>query len=291
MRMSPRSLSLYLALTRGIGGKTITRVMARNELLGRSPEDFLKLSPESHREEYRLSDRAAQNLALNMEARLPELLEMERRLEGLGVSWVTPADAHYPSVIEEMDPDPPGVLFLYGATRLLEARTVCILASRKTKVGDLDLIERFAEEAVLQGEVVVSGHDRPEYQRAAIVPLRWGAPRILCLDRGMFPVLGETLREEPFRAARLWRYEFDPKTDLVVSPFRPECEFHGVQNQVRDKLVACISRRLIFAQVAEGGNMAKLARLALRCGRDVTVSDRSDNYRELRTLGAHVVSP
>ena len=66
MRISLRSLSLYLALTQGIGGKTITRVMARNELLGRSPQDFLGLSQESHREEYRLSMRAAQNLAENM---------------------------------------------------------------------------------------------------------------------------------------------------------------------------------------------------------------------------------
>lgn len=291
MKLSSRSFSLLLALTKGMGGKSIVRVLARNELLARSPEEFLKLSPEAHREEYRLSAKAALNLATDLPARLTELKELEQKLEGLGVSWVTATDAHYPQLIEEMDPDPPGVLFLYGATKLLAARTVCVLASRNTRPADLDLIEKITEEAVLRGEIVVCGHDRPEYQRAAIVPLRWGAPRILCLDRGLFSALGENLKEEPFRAARLWRYEFDSKTDLVVSPFRPEAGFYGVNNQVRDRVVACLSRKLFFAQIADGGNMSRLARLALKCGREVVVSDRSLNYRELRELGATVFTP
>ncbi len=84
----------------------------------------------------------------------------------------------------------------------------------------------------------MTGHDRPEYQRSAVVPLRWGSPRLLCLDRGLFRVLGEDLRSEAFRAARLWRYEFDASTDLVVSPFRPDSEFIGVNNKVRDRLVS-----------------------------------------------------
>lgn len=289
MNLPRRSFALLLALTPGFGGRSVTRVLARNELLGRSPEEFLRLSPEAWREEYRLTKRAVESLSGDMKGHIARVGEMEKRLGGLGVSLVTAADAHYPAMVEEMDPDPPGVLFLYGNARLLEARTFSVLASRGTMPADLELIERLTEEAVLEGEVLVTGHDRLEYQRSAVVPLRWGSPRILCLDRGLFKVLGDDLRDEAFRTARLWRYEFDPATDLVVSPFRPEADFIGINNKVRDRLVACLSRRLDFVNINPGGNMEALVKMALKAKRKVRVSDRIVGYRAWREVGAGVI--
>ena len=286
MSLPRRTFALHLAMTPGIGGRTVTRVLARNELVGRSSEEFLKLSPEAWQEEYRLTKKSSAALGL---AKLAETKKLEEQLSGLGVSLVTAADAHYPTLVEEFDPDPPGVLFFYGNTKLLEAKTFCVLSSRNSRPADLDLIEKLTEEGVLNSEVLVSGHDRPEYQRSAVVPLRWGSPRILCLDRGLFKVLGDDLKNEAFRAARLWRYQFDPSTDLVVSAFRPNADFIGVNNQVRDRLVASLSRRLDFVIVNAGGNMEKLAKLAMKCGRSVRISDRSVGYRELTTAGAGVI--
>lgn len=290
MSLPRRSFALLLAMTPGMGGRSVTRVLARNDLLGRTPEEFLALSTEAYREEYRLGKRAVEQLGENREERIRLTKEIEQRLDGLGVTLVTAADAHYPAMIEELDPDPPGVLFLYGNAKLLESRTFCVLSSRNGRMADLEHIERLTEEGVLNGEVLVTSHDKPEYQRSAVVPLRWGSPRILCLDRGLFQVLGPDLKDEAFRMARLWRYEFDASTDLVVSPFRPEAGFVGVNNRVRDRLVACLSRRLDFVHIAEGGNMEQLARLALKAGRDVRVSDRILGYRALRTLGAGVIA-
>lgn len=289
MGLSPRTFALYLAMTPGMGGRSVTRVIARNELLGRTPDEFLELSPEALKEEYRLSAKASEALGNGNSERLTQISQLERRLSGLGVTMVTAADAAYPALVEEMDPDPPGLLFLYGNTKLLSANTFSVLASRNTLPADLDLIERLTEEGVLGSEVLVTGHDRPEYQRSAVVPLRWGAPRILCLDRGLFKVLGEDLKDEAFRAARLWRYQFDPGTDLVVSPFRPYSDFVGINNRVRDRLVACLSKRLDFVNVAPGGNMERLVRLALGAGRSVRVSDRIIGYREYVSVGANVV--
>ena len=287
--LSRRTFTLLLAMTPGIGGKSVTRILARNDLLNRTPEDFLELRSEAYRSEYKLTKRAIEALNANRADQVAATQELENRLGTLGVTIVTAADIHYPAAIEDMDPDPPGVLFLYGNTRLLESKTFCVLSSRNTLPRDLEAIERHTESGVLQGEVLVTGHDRPEYQRSAVVPLRWGSPRILCLDRGMFQVLGDDLKDEAFRTARLWRYEFDPKTDLVVSPFRPHADFIGVNNQVRDRIVGCLSQRLLFVQAAPGGNMEKIAKLALKSGRSVQVSDRSPNYRTLRELGAEVL--
>jgi predicted Rossmann fold nucleotide-binding protein DprA/Smf involved in DNA uptake len=284
-----RTFALLLASTPGIGGRTVTRVLARNDLLSRTPEQFLRLSSEAWREEYKLSAKAATNLLARRKTAVEETLELEDRLSRLDVSWITAADAHYPQRIEEMDPDPPGMLFLYGNIKLLEARTFCVMSSRNAPPAVLDEIERLTEEGVLSAETLVTGHDTPEYQRSAIVPLRWGSPRVLCLDRGLFQALGEDLREEPFRAARLWRYQFDPTTDLVVSPFKPDAGFVGINNQVRDRLIACLSLRLDFCHISPGGNMEKLAKLAIKAGRGIRVSDRCLCYRELRELGAEII--
>ena len=269
MSLTRRTFALLLAMTPGVGGKSVVRVLARNDLLGRTAEEFLRLSLEAKREEYKLSAKSAQALA----ATQPDAVRaLEDRLDRLGVSLVTAADAHYPTRVEEMDPNPPGVLFFYGNAKLVNARTFTVLASRGTPPRALEQIEKRVESGVLNAEVLVSGHDRPEYQRAAVVPLRWGSPRILCLDRGLFQALGESLRDEPFRAARLWRYQFDPSTDLVVSPFRPEAYYVGVNNQVRDRLIACLSDRLELVHANTGGNMERNARLALRAGRPVQVA-------------------
>jgi len=276
-------------MTPGVGGRTVTRVMARNNLLGRSPEEFLALSRESMREEYRLSARASEALHSRSQGLAAETEALEQRLSALGVHLVTGADAHYPTLVEQMDPDAPGLLFMYGNTKLLDSKTFCVLSSRNARPADLDEIERLTEEGVLASEVLVTGHDRPEYQRSAVVPLRWGSPRILCLDRGLFKVLGEDLKDEAFRAARLWRYQFDASTDLAISPFRPDADFIGVNNKVRDRLCASLSRRLDFVHIGSGGNMESLARLALKAGRDVRVSDRIVGYRELVGIGANPI--
>jgi len=288
--ISDRTFALVLAMAKGIGGKTVTKVLTRNRLLGRTPEEFLRLGPEALREEYRLPLKVALEFSEKAEGAAEASQALEKRLNGLGVVLLTAVDAGYPKSIEEMDPEPPGVLFAYGNRKLLDARTFAVLSSRNALTRDLDRIEQLTEEGVLNGDILVAGHDRPEYQRAAIVPLRYGSPRILCLDRGLFKVLGPDLRDEAFRAARLWRYEFDPSTDLAISPFRPDADFVGINNQVRDRLVACLARRLDFVHIAEGGNMHRLAELALKAGRTVRVCDTALGHRRYRDRGAGIIT-
>lgn len=119
----------------------------------------------------------------------------------------------------------PARLWLYGNIRLLfsklshvEGATGAGLWSR----SDLEEIEREAERRVLNCEVLVCGIHNEAHQRATVVPLRWGAPRVLVFSGGIRFHLGKDLKEEPFRAARLWRYQFDSRTDLAISRRSPE---------------------------------------------------------------------
>ena len=286
---SRRTLTLALALTPGIGGKSITRILTRNDLMGRTIPAFLQYSAETLREEYRIKPAVALAWAEGWQDRISEAESLQKRLDPLKVTLVTAADAHYPRLIEALDPDPPGVLYLYGNTRLLESRTFCAVSSRGSSDEAHAQLDKIVEEGVLAGRTLVSGHDTPEYQRAAVVPLRWGAPRILVLDCGLFQALGPDLKEEPFRAARVWRFQFDPRTDLVVSAVNPESEYHRNSNKIRDRLVGGLSLTLDFITIKPNGNMHRLAIQALKAGRVVRISDLSPLAPELRRQGAQVI--
>jgi predicted Rossmann fold nucleotide-binding protein DprA/Smf involved in DNA uptake len=285
MSMSRRTLALALALTPGIGSKTITRILTRNDLYGHTPDEFLKLPAEVLQEEFRLKPQQVLNWTQQMQARTDEAKRMEDDLTPKGVTLMTLADAHYPRRIESLDPDPPGLLYLYGNRRLIESDGFCVLASRGAPEAALRTIERQTEEGVLRGRTLITSHDTPEYQRSAVTALRWGAPRVLCIDTGFMKALGQNLTDEPFAAARLWRYQFDPQTDLVVSLVNPYATFHRNLNRVRDRLVAGLSLSIDLVWVTQGGNMERIGALGVRAGREVSVGDDSPAYEKLRALG------
>jgi hypothetical protein len=248
------------------------------------------LSPEALREDYRFAAKPASLWQDHKEEYLKTATESLSLLDSFGVVFATPVEPHYPDSLTEFHPDPPGLLFFYGNHGLLKRSTFGIFSSRKTSRAGLEAMDRAAEEGVLNGEVLVSGHDTPEYQRSAIAPLRWGAPRILVLTRGFFEALGPELKTEPFRAARLWRFQFDPSVDLVVSAVGPLSTSHKNANRERDVLVASLCRRLDFVEVAAKGNMEALVKQGISSGRAVRVGDMSPNSREYYALGAKPLS-
>lgn len=113
----------------------------------------------------------------------------------------------------------PASLWLYGNAKLLGPNLGFIDETAQATFSDSDLVhvEQEAESIVWQGKTPVTGIHNLKHQRAAIVPLRWGAPRILVVHGGFYAHLGEELSVEPFPEARMWRYAFDPLSDLIVS--------------------------------------------------------------------------
>ena len=56
--------------------------------------------------------------------------------------------------------------------------------------------------------------------------------------------LGEKLNQEPFRVARLWRYEWNSKTDLALSLRAPEeLPTFAKHNPTIDRLISEITNR------------------------------------------------
>ncbi len=258
-----------LCLTPSLGSSGISRILARNAISGRSPEHFLSLGEETLIEEYALKPAAAKALSAGASRIAEKVVSLKERIADKAVRIVTIQSALYPRRLEPFCTSPPAYVFLYGNHAVLETKTFCVLASRDSDRTTEDLVESNVENGVLHPMTLVTGANTSSYMRAAVVPLRWGAPRILVLDRGLFAALGENLDEEPFPAARLWRYKFDPETDLVVSPFRPDDGFVGRNNQIRDEMVVGLSDEVRVVRARPGGVMERLADRAERLGRKV----------------------
>lgn len=286
MTWTRRRYALYLSLLPGVGSRSVRKALLRMDLLGISPEDANSLSAAALKEELGLSPAIARKITEPPPGVKEHAIYLMQRLEAHKVQVVTAVDAHYPGRIEHFDPEAPAALFMYGNARLLEGRTFTVLSSNHGDSSALDRIERLTEQGVLNSEILVTGHNRAEYMRAAVVPLRWGSPRILCLDRGLFSALGENLSEEPFAAARLWRYKFDPTTDLVVTPASPETGYGRPYNRIRDRLIAALSDRIDFVFIRPKGTMQTIASLALKAGRPVRIHAQGDIGDALLEQGA-----
>lgn len=143
----------------------------------------------------------------------------------------------------------PASLWLYGNARLLNANLACVeqtFGYPDQSFDELDEIERIVERSVLSGNVLVTGVHNFAHQRAAVVPLRWGSPRILVVSGGFNHHLGQALDQEPFRAARLWRYQWDARTDLIISRRAPDkLPTFAHCNPCVDRLVAKIAEKSI----------------------------------------------
>ena len=141
----------------------------------------------------------------------------------------------------------PAKLWFYGNVGLLKANLACVddaLGRPDHTAAELDGISQSAETLVLDSCVLVSGIHNCAHQRAAIVPLRWGAPRVLVFSGGFYVHLGSDLKNEPFRAARLWRYQFDPLTDLVISRRAPNrLPTFSRYNPTVDRMIQSIVKR------------------------------------------------
>lgn len=137
---------------------------------------------------------------------------------------------------------PPCRLWLYGNIRLLLQNLAYVplaLVGPGHTPQELEKVGEDAREIVFNGQILVCGIHNYAHQRSAIVPLRYGSPRIVVFSGGFRSHLGDDLMNEPFKAAQQWRRYWDPMTDLAVSLRAPSSlPTYGHRNPTVDRLVA-----------------------------------------------------
>jgi len=260
---------LALCLAPGIGSRAFGEILAKRSQIGMPADALFNASAADLSSQLGLPARAADLLTDRRSELHRSLATYKKQVGTKPVRLLTTDNVLYPKRVTDFLPSPPEYLFAYGNLRALNSTTFAVICSRNPSATDLERVERAAEQGVLASKVLVGGTNTDAYQRAAVVPLRWGAPRILVLDRGLFVALGSDLTEEPFRTARLWRYKFDPETDLVLSRNRPFDEYAPSNQTYRDDLLVALSDELHGVALRPGGNMDTLAKRAESAGRVV----------------------
>ncbi|MEO7453903.1 MAG: DNA-processing protein DprA [Fimbriimonadales bacterium] len=265
---SEEDLHLALCLAPGVGSAIFRSVVDEVRVSRLSPREVFE-SDFAGLVGLGLPELGAAALSNRGSSLYESLDKYKKQVGSKTLRFLTSGNVLYPSRVASFLNSPPAFLFAYGNLRTLNSTTFTVVASRTATAADLDKVERAAEEGVLSSKVLVGGTNTDAYQRASVVPLRWGAPRILVLDRGIFKALGDDLAEEPFRTARLWRYRFDPETDLVISRNRPFDEYAPSNQKYRDELIVALSDEIYGIGIRPGGNMEKLAAKAEEQGKSV----------------------
>jgi hypothetical protein len=142
-----------------------------------------------------------------------------------GIFGITSASMHSidvqakPTFLESLG------LWVYGNPRLLTSKRTHVnkvCTGNENNPQDLIDIAIETNRLVFDGFVIVSGIHNRLHRQSALVPLRWGSPRILVISGGFTHYFGDDFGEEPFPLARRWRDRWDPRVDLAVSAQAPD---------------------------------------------------------------------
>lgn len=255
--MDNRHLVLLLGWTRGVGPRTMEDILRRNALYRRRPEDLLGLPVRRLADDYALTQAVAGRLyevARTLRTRAEQAV---RELDRAGVHIVTIQDATYPARLQRTLADPPPALFAFGNLGLLDRPLFAVANSNDVPESALAIGDQAAEAAMNKGWTLVTGHNRIAYQRTALVAARRQMPCIFVLDRGLVEGFGGDLERNLFSAARIWRPNFDPASDLAVSALSTNAHGTSANNRRRDKLIFALASLVIAVDVRPEGNMAR----------------------------------
>ncbi|MFN4034298.1 MAG: DNA-processing protein DprA, partial [Fimbriimonadales bacterium] len=257
--LSERQWLLFLSLLPDVGRKTLRQVLERQWVRRETPSEVLNLPVETLREVYQLPPRAVQAIREAYAEHLATALRLEAHLTRCGVRWFSCQDAAYPRALDDM-PEPPAVLFAYGAYALLDEPCFALLASHNVSAQGLSALEQVAASLMAQGFTPIVSATQPAYQRGLLCAVRQGAPYVLTLDRGLLSAFGEDLRKEPLQQARIWQAEFDPQHALAISPFRPRDGWVALNSKYRDALIGYLASAVIVIEARPDGNIVQLCR-------------------------------
>lgn len=241
----------------GVGNGTLAAVLRAMAVQHVHTEDFLRLSEDELQCRLHIHAEQARCLAAGLRPRASHVSDLPERLKRTGVSVLTSLDAAYPPALLQWMADPPAVLYLSGDAALLKRPLIAVANSNHTPSQATARVEVALSRALELGFVPVTGHNRAEYQHAALVARRRGGPVCYVLDRGVLPVIDGRPNEPPFGAARIWPH-VEGCQDLIVSPFAPDAPGIRGSNKLRDRVILALATCILASHVRQGGNMAAL---------------------------------
>lgn len=274
MSDGPDRLDL-LMLTRvpGLGSKGITAILRDCQRRRLPVRSVFAMSEADLRERYGLRADTASRISSDPEGIRDAARLLDKALDAHQVRVIPITGPDYPPGVLAHFPTPPPLLFAYGSLSAGKAPSVAVISSGSPTPWALEVTAAVASAAALAGGSIVTGHNRPAYQEAALAGKRLRTPVVVALDRGILCAFRGDLSREMFAAARIYGYEFPDERDLVLSPFRPEDHWVGHHNRVRDALVVALASVVVAVEVRAGGVMHAQCVRAKQCGKRVLVCE------------------
>jgi predicted Rossmann fold nucleotide-binding protein DprA/Smf involved in DNA uptake len=182
----------------------------------------------------------------------------------------------YPAGLAILGRDAPPVLTLVGNPAPLNQLLIGLLCSRRLPTGMDERVREWGEIARELRLAVIGGFLSPAERECLEVLLQGTQPVVVCLARGMAAT----------RVPARWRTPLERGRLLILSPFPDEIRYvTEATAQLRNRVVAALSHRLVVPHAAPGGQLLRLARRAIRAGIPVHAFDHPEN-RPLLRVGA-----
>ena len=284
--MDTTEFALLLSDIPGIGDKRLLKILRRMAVLRWNPGRIAELPAAELESALGMPPSAADCLEREWPERAEKAAKTAREMRRRGITLLTALSASYPDELVESMDGPPTLLFAYGNLDALWEPSFAIALSNGASEEDLRLAEHAARIAQQSGMRVITGHNRPAYQRLALVARRDGRPVTYVLDRGLLDVCGEDVGRDLFAAARIWSPELDMQSDLVLSPFGLWDHGTGANNRRRDEMIFSLAWVVLAGYVRLGGMMEAVCFRALERGAPVAVSHNSPVGENLMRAGA-----
>lgn len=283
-------LILLLHNLPGVGERSLARALSYVKENKLSPREILSFTPKQWREQLGVPEKSAALFFQQKEELLKRSREMEKTRRLHDVHLFEIGSAAYPLCLEARDDIPPPVIYARGNLSLLEPESgfrFAVLVSNRPSEAILQKLDEIVSALSGAGGVLVTGHDRPPYQKAAIAAHRLGRPILYVLDQGLRRALGAKFDRVPFAEARIYDITFNSDVDLAASPFPMDVSSMKFNLQRRDRLVACFADVLIALDVSMDGVMFGEAKRAWRQERSLFVYEGGrEGNRALMEMGA-----
>jgi hypothetical protein len=189
--------------------------------------------------------------------------------------------AGYPLGLERLGVVAPESVALYGERSLLACGPVALFCSMRAPAGVVFGALDLARELAGSTRPIAGGFQSPLEREMLALLLEGTAPLLICPARGI----------EGLRLPRPWRGPLREGRLLILSPFPDQVRRPTLATaEVRNRVVAALSSRLMVLHASPGGRLARLAAEGLEWGIPVACLDHPSN-EDVRVLGARPILP
>jgi DNA protecting protein DprA len=258
--ISPTQAILQLLLARGLGPKTLGRLLVAVAEERGEVEELVRLPASELTSRFGLKSVVARNIASQAEA----AEALSHRLEAKGISVLIKYQESYPARLAEVlgDSSPP-ILFAAGNLSLLARQTVSFCGSRKSSEFGLTVTKNLATGIATSGINVVSGYAAGVDFAAHGSALEAGGVTTFVLAEGILH----------FRPKRDIAELITEENSLVLSEFLPDTKWAVHQAMQRNRTVCALSKAVILIESGLDGGTFNAGETARSLGIPLFVID------------------